>query len=207
MISPAPTTWPPKRFTPRRWALLSRPFLLEPRPFLCAIASPSFGGVPFPGLVVGGGRSLRVDRGDLDLCVVLAVTLALAVAGLVLVLEDVDLGALRRADDLDLDVDLRQRVGVGRQRVAVDDQHGRQREAVAGLVVQLVDLDDITDGDLHLPSAVAHDRVHRELTSSLETPLGIAVVDAYDDRATTNRARWREDWGMREHTEDQVYGC
>ena len=37
MISPALTTCPPKRLTPRRLALESRPFLLEPPAFLCAI--------------------------------------------------------------------------------------------------------------------------------------------------------------------------
>jgi hypothetical protein len=37
MISPALTTWPPKRFTPRRWAFESRPLRVELAPFLCAI--------------------------------------------------------------------------------------------------------------------------------------------------------------------------
>src|SRR5260370_27801930 len=39
MISPALTTWPPNRFTPRRWAWESRPFLLDEAPFLCAISA------------------------------------------------------------------------------------------------------------------------------------------------------------------------
>ena len=87
MISPALTTWPPKRFTPRRWALESRPLRVEEAPFLCAmsVASAYFAGL---------------DAGDLDLGQRLAVTLALAVAGLVLVLEDVDLRALGVRDDL-----------------------------------------------------------------------------------------------------------
>src|SRR5262245_58547561 len=38
MILPAITDSPPKRFTPRRCALESRPFRLEPTPFLCAIS-------------------------------------------------------------------------------------------------------------------------------------------------------------------------
>ena len=37
MISPALTCWPPKRLTPRRWALDSRPLRVELAPFLCAI--------------------------------------------------------------------------------------------------------------------------------------------------------------------------
>ena len=35
------TASPPKRLTPRRWALESRPFRLEPCPFLCAMESPT----------------------------------------------------------------------------------------------------------------------------------------------------------------------
>src|SRR3954468_21485899 len=37
MIEPACTGWPAKTFTPSRLAAESRPFLDEPRPFLCAI--------------------------------------------------------------------------------------------------------------------------------------------------------------------------
>ncbi len=37
MISPAETTWPPKRLTPRYWAFESRPLRVELAPFLCAI--------------------------------------------------------------------------------------------------------------------------------------------------------------------------
>ena len=39
MMEPLVTFWPSKRFVPRRWALLSLPFLELPRPFLCAITS------------------------------------------------------------------------------------------------------------------------------------------------------------------------
>src|SRR5262245_65675394 len=39
MIMPALTSWPAKIFTPRRLLCESRPFLEEPSPFLCAIAS------------------------------------------------------------------------------------------------------------------------------------------------------------------------
>ena len=35
-MPPAFTGWPPYTFTPRRLALLSRPFLVDPPPFLCA---------------------------------------------------------------------------------------------------------------------------------------------------------------------------
>src|SRR3954454_23912326 len=39
-MEPPVTTSPPKRFTPRRCALESRPFLELPKPFLCAIRKP-----------------------------------------------------------------------------------------------------------------------------------------------------------------------
>jgi hypothetical protein len=88
----------------------------------------------------------------------------IAVARLVLELHDVDLRALARSDDLSLDVDLGERVGVGGDRGAVDDEHDRQRDAVAGLRTELVDLYDVADCDLLLAAATAHDRVHRGLT-------------------------------------------
>jgi hypothetical protein len=44
------TVWPPKRFTPSRCALESRPFLEEPKPFLCAISIASF--APLLGLAL-----------------------------------------------------------------------------------------------------------------------------------------------------------
>src|SRR5262245_35881219 len=77
-ISPALTSWPPKRFTPRRWAAESRPLRELDAPFLCAISDPLL---------------TRVDAGHLDLGQRLAVTLALVVAGLVLELVDADLRA------------------------------------------------------------------------------------------------------------------
>src|SRR3954465_13946481 len=86
MISPALTAWPPYRLTPSRWELESRPFLVDAAPFLCAIS------VLLRARAVWGpsGR----DVGDLDLGVLLAVPLALLVAGLVLELLDHDLGPL-----------------------------------------------------------------------------------------------------------------
>src|SRR5919202_5239876 len=83
MISPALTTWPPKRFTPRRCALESRPLREDEAPFLCAMAA----------------SALR-DVGDADGRQRLTVTLPLVVAGLVLELVDADLRALAVLDDL-----------------------------------------------------------------------------------------------------------
>src|ERR687893_495487 len=76
MISPALTSWPPKRLTPRRCAFESRPLRVEDAPFLCAMSASA------------------LDTGDADLGVVLAVS------GLVLVLEDVNLRSLGRAQHL-----------------------------------------------------------------------------------------------------------
>src|SRR3954451_19668079 len=153
MISPALTSWPPYRFTPRRWELESRPFLVEAAPFLCAMSS------------VLHGRSRRAgsdrDVGDLDLGVLLAVTLALLVAGLVLVLLDDYLGPLGGAQHLDGHAGL---VEAGRgDRLAVDRHHDGQRQRVADGRIGLVDLDDVAHGNLLLLAASAHDRVHRGL--------------------------------------------
>src|SRR6185437_15367259 len=95
MISPAPTSWPPKRFTPRRWELESRPFRLEDAPFLCAISAllPR-GGLRLAGAGLGGaGRAATglaaaglalADAGHPHLRVLLAVAEPAPVAGLVL---------------------------------------------------------------------------------------------------------------------------
>src|SRR3954447_24530498 len=107
------------------------------------------------------------DVGDLDLGVLLAVTLALLVAGLVLVLLDHDLGTLGGAEHLDRHPGLVE--PGGGDRVAVDRHHDRQGEGLAHGDVGLVDLDDVADGNLLLLAACAHDRVHRGLLRRSET--------------------------------------
>src|SRR4029079_5046488 len=72
MISPALTSWPPYRFTPRRCELESRPFLVDAAPFLCSMfvfLRPGWFRQAQP-----PGRS-ELDVGDLDLGVLLTVTL------------------------------------------------------------------------------------------------------------------------------------
>src|SRR6476620_9290848 len=81
-ISPALTSWPPKRLTPSRWALESRPLRVDDAPFLCAMSASA------------------LDPGDHDACVPLAVSLARPVSCLVLVLQNADLRALGRRQDL-----------------------------------------------------------------------------------------------------------
>src|SRR5690242_19118036 len=154
MISPALTSWPPKRLTPSRCAFESRPLRVEDAPFLCAMSGSCLLEVCV------GRRGSGVDRGDLDLGQVLTVALTLLVAGLVLVLHDRDLGALGGLDHLGLDGDLGELVGIAGHGRAVDDEERGQRNAVAGLAGDLVDDEDITDGDLLLAATCANDRVH-----------------------------------------------
>src|SRR6478735_9349584 len=91
MISPPVTVWPAKTFTPRRFALESRPLRLEPRPFLCAISS------------------APLDGRDLDAGELLAVARAALVAALGLELEDAELRTALVGDDLRLDDRLAER--------------------------------------------------------------------------------------------------
>src|SRR3954451_16615577 len=148
-ISPAFTSWPPYRFTPRRWAFESRPLRELDAPFLCAIAVQ---------LLLG------LDVGYLDAGQLLPVTLPLVVAGLVLELVNADLRALGLPDDLADDRHLGQLGRVGRDVVAVDDEQRGERELGSRLTVELLDLDDVADGDLVLLAAGLDDRVHRDGT-------------------------------------------
>src|SRR5665647_40819 len=100
-----------------------------------------------------------LDPSDLDLGVPLTVTLALPVSGLVLELDDADLGALDLADDLSGHSDLLELVGAHRDIITVDEQERGQIDHLAGLGNDLVDLHDVTHGNLVLASATAHDRV------------------------------------------------
>src|SRR6195952_4678092 len=149
-ISPALTTWPPKRFTPKYWALESRPLRELDAPFLCAMSV-----LPLS----AGGRG--GDAGDLDLRQRLAVPLALVVPGLVLELVDDDFRALGVGHDFTGHGDGCQ---VGSRRgdgVAIDDEHSRERHGCAGFALELLDLDDVALGDLVLLAAGLDDRVHR----------------------------------------------
>src|SRR3954462_4141509 len=103
MISPALTTWPPKRFTPRRCALESRPLRDDEAPFLCAMSS----------------SALR-DVADHDAGQGLTVPLPLVVARLVLELLEWDLRALAVLDDLAGHGHARERLRIGGDGVAVD---------------------------------------------------------------------------------------
>src|SRR6266567_5486984 len=155
MISPAPTSCPPNRFTPSRWAFESRPFRLDEAPFLCAISAL----LPRAGCCLPGA-----DLGDLHLRVLLPVTKPAPVAGLVLVMNHVDLGPAGRADDLRRDLVPAEHGRVADDLVVVDDEHGGKRQAGPDLAGELVNGQDVVNGRLLLPAAAAHDRVHRELS-------------------------------------------
>src|SRR5258708_8369113 len=148
MISPAFTRCPPKRLTPSRWALESRPFGLDEAPFLCAISA-------LPRLLLR-----RVDAGDPDPGVPLAVPQTAPVAGLVPVVDHVDLGAGGVADDLRGDAVTADLRGIADHFVVVHHEHSRQRDAGADLAVELVDVQYVIDRHFFLPAAAAHNRVH-----------------------------------------------
>src|SRR6478735_7051389 len=111
-ISPALTTWPPKRLTPSRWAAESRPLRELEAPFLCAMSV----------------RSLLLDAGDLDDRQLLTVALALV---------DADLRALGVLEHLTGDSDLGQGVGTSGDLRTLDHESDRQRHRSALLDVEL----------------------------------------------------------------------
>src|SRR3954469_16207885 len=143
MISPALTTWPPKRFTPRRWAFESRPLRDDEAPFLCAMSS----------------SALR-DVADHDAGQGLTVPLPLVVAGLVLELVDVDLRALAVPDDLARHGDVRQSGRVAGDSLAVDQQDGRESDRVPRRTRQAVDRERVAHGHLVLAATGLHHCVH-----------------------------------------------
>src|SRR3712207_147761 len=148
MISPAFTTWPPKRLTPRRCAFESRRLREDEAPFLCAMSASALRDV--------AGR----DVCDADVGEGLTVPLTLVVAGLVLELVDADLGALAVADDLAGHGHTGQRLRVAGDGVAVDQEQGREGDGVARLTHETVDREPVAHGHLVLPATGLHDCVH-----------------------------------------------
>ena len=123
--------------------------------------------------------------------VVLAVALALAVSGLVLVLHDVDLGPLGRPRRPRRSrrpwPAWRRRWSPSRRRRRAPP--GSDRLA-PGSLGDLVDLDDVADSDLLLPGATAHDRVHRGLTLvSVRRTRSARWTRAQDDVPSTSTAQ------------------
>src|SRR3984957_2054745 len=113
-----------------------------------------------PGALGLGALGLGADAGDPHLGVLLPVAETAPVAGLVPVVDHVDLGTRRVTDDIRRDLVAADLGRVADHAVTVDDQQGGQGDARPGLAVQLVDGDDVIQRDLFLPAAAAHNRVH-----------------------------------------------
>src|SRR6266702_2951289 len=123
--------------------------------------------VPSSALLPRRGLPLSGDPGDLHLGVALAVAHPSPVAGLVLVVDDVDLGPGYLAHDLRGDLVVAELSWVADDLAVIDDEHGRQRDAGPDLTGQRVDGQDVVHGRLFLPATAAHDRVHRRTLSLL----------------------------------------
>src|SRR6478752_1877624 len=94
-----------------------------------------------------------LDRRHAGLRELLAVSLTLLVARLVLVLQDVDLRALGVGQDLGGHRDAGQGLGVGGDGRAVDEEDSRERERATGVAGLPVQLDDVADSNLLLSAA------------------------------------------------------
>src|SRR5690242_9414974 len=113
------------------------------------------------------GLPLGADAGDLHLGVTLAVGHPSPVAGLVLVLDDVDLGPGHLAQDLRGDLVMAKLARIADDLAIIDDKHGWQRHAGTNLTGKRVDGEDVVHRRLLLPATAAHDRVHRRTLSLL----------------------------------------
>src|SRR5215207_3470844 len=152
MISPAFTTWPPKRLTPRRCAFESRPLREDEAPFLCAMST----------------SALR-DVADHDVGEGLTVPLPLVVAGLVLELVDADLRALAVTDDLAGHGHARQGLRVAGDGLAVDQEQRGKRDGVARLTGETVDREPVAHGHLVLAATGLDDCVHHGIPQHSST--------------------------------------
>src|SRR3954452_18429883 len=155
MISPPVTVWPAKTFTPRRFALESRPLRLEPRPFLCAM-----------------GRLPLADRGDPDARELLAMAGAALVSALGLELEDPKFRAALVRDDLGLHGGGREPVALEERGIAVAGEQERlQLDGRAHVVGQALDeerlaLDDAVLLTAGLDDCVGHGLGAQSVTSA-----------------------------------------
>src|SRR5215510_1119351 len=123
--------------------------------------------VPSSALLPRCGLPLSGDPGDPHLGVTLAVAHPSPVAGLVLEVNDVDLGAGYRAHDLRGDLVAPKLIRIADDLAVIDDEHGRKRHAGPDLTSEGVDGQDVVHRRLLLPATAAHDRVHRRTLSLL----------------------------------------
>src|SRR5690606_35151638 len=145
MMLPALTSSPPNFLTPRCCALESRPFLMEPCPFLCAMVVPQ------------RGRSAG-DLVDLDLGVRLAMAGALAVVLATAKLVDDELGAAAVRRDRALDArTLHERRSDLRRGTFAHEQDLGQLDRAADISVDLFDAQHGAGLDAVLLPAGLHD--------------------------------------------------
>src|SRR5712692_4289722 len=144
---PAWTSWPEKRFTPRRCPCESRPFVEEPPPFLCAI-----------------GRSFRaeLDVADFHGGIVLPVAAHDFVLLGLAVLHDRQLGPAALLNNLASDLGLGG-LSAGQQFLLVG-AHGQdlgKRHLAAHLAGKPLDPNGFSRGNAVLLAPRANDSVHR----------------------------------------------
>src|SRR5215467_8907543 len=123
--------------------------------------------VPSSALLPRRGLPFGADPGDLHLGVALAVAHPSPVAGLVLVMDDVDLGPGYLAQDLRGDLVMAKLARIADDLAVIDDEHGWQRHAGTNLTGKRVNGEDVVHRCLLLPATAAHDRVHRRTLSLL----------------------------------------
>ena len=110
--------------------------------------------------------------------------LALLVPGLVLELLDDDLRSTQVAEDLGGHLDLRERLGVVRDRVTVDEQHGGELDVAVFVGLDAVENDDRADLDLLLTTTGAHNCVnHVKYPYVWMEVCGATSADARAERA------------------------
>src|SRR5215470_18609394 len=123
--------------------------------------------VPSSALLPRRGLPLSGEPGDLHLGVALAVAHPSPVTGLVLEMNDVDLRAGHRPQDLRGDLVPAKLIRVADDLAVIDHEHGRKRHAGPDLTSEGADGQDVVYRRLLLPATAADDRVHRRTLSLL----------------------------------------
>src|SRR5215470_14511813 len=155
--------------------------------------------VPSSALLPRRGLPLSGNPGDLHLGVALAVAHPSPVAGLVLEMNDVDLGADYRPQDLRGDLIVAKLVRIADDVATIDHEHGRERHAGPDFTSEGVDGQDVVHRRLLLPATAAHDRVHRRTLSLLvrahRADPRLRTKDTKGGSPALHRAPWRPSLG------------
>ncbi len=143
-----------------------------------------------PRLLRGRLAGQLLDLADLEPGQFGAVALTLAVAVLGLVLEDLDLLAALVVDDLGLDLDLLERARVEHHVVVGAQHHGAQGDLGALVIGELVDEQGLALLDAVLLAAGLDDRVGRHVGFSVsQQSVGLAGCRFRRLRRASNRCR------------------